>query len=230
MTTLDRWLAFSRDNRWAQQFGQGDDQTTFNGATGCTHAILQRLIKARTGARVSQDHISQVAGYPLPYENPGRRGLRPSEVQKVLNHYDLPYRIVSIGFDELKGYRPRGPIMLGVMYSWWPEDRGYVYNGVKADGRPNGYAIRNGKTQLSGFKGRHAVLWLGSRAATVGGHRISESFSNEPNHGSASRPEKPDYDATRTRQIRKAYEAYQADNGGAEYAWIPTRLFVPKGY
>lgn len=230
-TLLEAWEAFSRDHTGLQQFGQPNSFTTFNGATGCTHAILQRLIRAKTGQHVTQDQISTIAGYPRPNLNPHRRGLNATEVTRVLHHYGIPMKVVAgMTFDRLKTYRSTGPIALAVMYGWYPEERGCVYMGRRADGKPNGYAIRNGKTQLSGFTGRHMTLWLGSRTVVVGGHKRYRSSANEPNHGSASRPEKPAFDVMRTRRLRRAYDSYADANGGLRYAWIPTAHFRPKGY
>jgi hypothetical protein len=54
--------------------------------------------------------------------------------------------------------------MLAVRHGSIPEWRGFVYNGRKADGVPNGFARSAGRTQLSGFEnGAHAVADLGSR-------------------------------------------------------------------
>lgn len=231
MTLLEAWLEFSRHNAAFQQFGQGNDSSTFNGATGCTHTILQRLIKAKHGSAPTHNVISDVAGYPPPNQNPRRRGLNAAEVARVIRHYDVPYRVVAgQTFDDLKRHRDRGPIALAVMYGWWPEWEGFVYAGRKADGKPNGFCIEHGKTQLAGFTGRHMTLWLGSRTVVVGGKRRFRSYCNEPNHASPARPERPAYDVMRTRRLRHAYDSYADANGGARYAWIPTEHFRPKGY
>lgn len=228
---LDAWLAFSRDNTNLQQFGQGNDYTTFNGATGCTHTILQRLIKAAGHGYVSHDSISHIAGYPSPSQNKIRRGLNSTEVARVMHHFALPMKVLGgTSFDDLKAYRDRGPIGLAVMYSWWPEERGCVYMGRRADGKPNGFAVKNGKTQLSGFTGRHMTLWLGSKSIQAGKDTLFYSYANEPNHGSPSRPERPSFDTMTTRQVRNAYDSYANANGGKRYAWVPTHLFRPKGY
>jgi hypothetical protein len=225
---LDAWLAFSRSNIALQQFGQSDDESTFNGATGCTHTILQRLIKAKTGAAPSHDVISQIAGYPWPSGNPGMRGLfsgnsGTSEVERVIARYALPYKVVfGWSWAGIVSASSMGPVMIGVRYGYWPEWRGYSYHGTLADGKPNGYAARHGKTQLTGFEtGFHAALYLGN----VG----SVSYGNEPNHGSTARPEKPDYDVLTIDQGRRAYDAYSS-SGRSPLAWVPTRAFRPKGY
>ena len=227
MTLLDQWVAFSKAHTDLQQFGQGGDVSTFGGATGCTHTCLQRLIAGKTGHVVTHDEISHVAGYPWPGNNPTRRGLRtPSEVQRVVSHYGLPYKVVfNWPWWHVIKATGNGPVMYGVLYGWWPEWHGYVYNGTHADGLPGGYAIRNGKTQLYGFTGRHAVLLLAER--TVNGQK--RTIANEPNHGAPARPEKPDYDIVRSDFAQRAYDKYAA-SGYTTFAWIPTTTFAPKGF
>lgn len=234
MTTgvlLGAWLEFSRDHPELQQFHQSDDESTFNGATGCTHTILQRLIRAKTGRTYSHDEISRIATYPWPANNPRMRGMysggSDNEVGRVIAYFGLPYRIVSnLSFAKCADACALGPVMLGIRYGYWPEDRGYVYNGRRADGKPGGFAVRNGKTQLSGAETiYHATLWLGTK--NVNG--VYTAYANEPNHGSPSRPERPDYDTITGSQLRRAYEQY-GSTGRSLLAWVPTKTFRPKGY
>lgn len=228
---LDAWLAFSRANTRLQQFGQADDETTFNGATGCTHTVLQRLVKAKTGTYYTPDQISSIASYPTAANNPNRRGMysggSDNEAGRVISKFALPYRIVfGLTWAQVMAYAPKGPIMLAVRYGYWPEDKGFVYKGVTADGKPGGFAYRNGKTQLSGAEQiYHASLFLGQ--APVAGAVMG--YANEPNHGSASRPEKPDYDMAKLAYIQRAYQQY-GSSGRSLLAWVPTTTFKPKGY
>jgi hypothetical protein len=225
---LTAWQRFAKANTRYQQFGQNGDSSTFNGATGCTHAVLQRLVKAKTGRHYTQDQISKIAGYPWPVNNPRDRGmLTPSEVQNVVDHFNLPYKVkYNLSWDEVIEATKRGPVIIGILYGYWPEMIGYKYGGSKADGKPGGFAFRNGKTQLSGFEnGYHAVLILGEKL--IRGTRRTKA--NEPNHGSVTRPEKPDFDAVRSTGAERAYYKYSA-NGRTRFAWVPTQTFRPKGY
>jgi hypothetical protein len=226
---LQSWLNFSRANTGLQQFGQSGDASTWNGATGCTHTCLQRLIKAQTGRTVSHDTISKVAGYPWPNHNAKKRGLlSPSEVGRVIAYYKLPYKYLPrASWAQVGAAMELGPVMVGIRYGYWPEKVGYRYQGSTADGRPGGFAFRNGKTQLKGFEsGYHAILLLGQYRDANGVYRVS---ANEPNHGSSSRPEKPDYDDVRAQYAARAYEKY-GSTGRPLLAWVPTRTFKPKGY
>lgn len=224
VSLLRAWRRFSKDNTNLQQFGQGDDESTFNGATGCTHTIWQRIIKAYTGKYYSHDQLSHIAGYPWPVDNKLRRGMVDSESQRIIKHFGLPYkRISSPSWQAIIDATAKGPVVTGIMYGYWPEMVGAVYLGEKADGRPGGYAYRNGKTQLRGAEGiRHAILVLGDKMVN-GTRRI---FANEPNHGSPSRKEKPDYDAVKNTHAKRAYEKFN----GTRFAYIPTRTVRPKGY
>lgn len=225
---LAAWKKYLAANRKLQQFGQGDDDSTFNGATACTHTCLQILIKAHTGTRYSIDQISRIAGYPMNIQyNPSRRGLTLAETQRVVSHFGLPYRLKTNATwsDVIDGMK-RGPVMGGILYGYWPEDRGYVYNGRTADGRPGGFAIKNGKTQLTGAETIfHAILFV-SRKRVRGVWRV---IAREPNHGSAARPERPDWDTVRSSYAHRAFNQY-GYTGRALFAWLPTRTFKPKGY
>ena len=229
-TLLDAWKAFSRANRNMQQFGQTDDESTWNGACGCTHICAQRLVKAKTGRYYSQDELSKIAGYPWPDKNPNKRGMySPSEFQRIVDHFDLPYRYKSgVTWEQIIDALKLGPVVTGIRYGYWPEKVGAVYMGTKADGRPGGYAYYNGKTQLKGAESiYHAIVLFGRRYARKKKRWVV--YANEPNHGSPSRPEKPDYDRVRSSYAHRAFNQYGSD-GRTHFAWLPTKTFRPKGY
>lgn len=219
--------------RWpAQQFGQAGDYYTFSGATGCTHTVLQRLIYLWTGRKVSHDTISRVAGYPPPGRNARRRGLTPQEVERVVKHYGLPYKVVfGLTYTEVIEASKKGPVGFGHAYGWWPEWKGYRYDGVRADGKPNGFANPSGKcgrTQLTGFnQGAHFGLLLGVATDPA---KPDVVYAHEPNHGSPARPEKPAYDRMTVAQFREVYDSYSDVLGRAPYALVPTRTLPAKGF
>lgn len=214
----------ARRARPSQQFGQGGDGSTFGGATGCTHAVLQWILWRYSGAWHTQDEISAAAGYPWPGANPRRRGMTVGEVEQVIDHYDLPYRVVR-DRPALEVWRASkmGLVGVAVMYSHWPEWKGYRYRGVTADGKPNGYATplrKAGKTQLVGFTGRHMTLLMGYATDP---RNPDLGYAFEPNHGSGARPETPPYDRLSYRQWRTAYESYRTVGGQDTYAIVPTK-------
>lgn len=232
---LDEWFDFCAVNDDLQQFGQTHDVSTMGGHTGCMHTELQRIVLAVTGHRVTHDEISAIARYPWPAHNPTERGLTygvngHSEVERVIAHFKLPYKVVlGLSFDEVHDAVEKAPAIIAVKYLWWPEHKGTVYNGHKADGQPGGYAYHGGKTQLEGFTGAHAVLYIGGRVVKVGRAQQRRLYANDPNHGSASRPEQPDYDAVKPAHLQRAYERYHDIGGRALMAIVPTRSYHPKG-
>jgi len=231
-TLLHDWTEFLKEHP-IQQFGQSHDVSTFNGATGCTHTILQILILAKTGRLYSHDEISTIATYPWPKNNPNMRGLysggNDNEVGRVLRNFGIPMDIIfgANWRDLIDIWSPRGPIQMGIIYGYYPEDRGYVYHGIKADGKPVGFAYLNGKTQLVGAERIfHATLFAGHRWDDK--YDATVAFVKEPNHGSEARPEKPGYDIIKATQMRTAYQSYSR-TGRRSLAWVPTKRWAPRG-
>lgn len=213
----DDWHSFLREDgirRIGQQFGTSDDESTFNGATGCMHTKLRILIRAVTGRDYSHDEISKVAGYPWPANNPNRRGLRlstdpDSEVMRVVRKFGLPYVpyfydgvLTDRLWERVKTNMRESPLIIGMKYSHYPEDKGYVYMGRRADGYPVGFALAHGKTQLSGAENiAHAVMLIAYWESTKYDRWVVSS--KDPNHGSPSRPERPPFDLVTPTQTKK---------------------------
>lgn len=227
MTYLPRTIKAlrARQRRRVQQFGQPNDRSVRNGALGCTHTVLQYLAYLWLGRWYTLDQVSALAGYPAGVN----RGLRPTEVQRFCTKVGLPYVVrLNLPWTEvLRIANTRGPVGFGHSYSRWPEQYGAVYLGVRADGRPNGYASprgRPGRTQLTGFlppnDAHFGVVfgWDPTRGAST-----ARVVGWEPNHGSPARPELPAYEAMTTAQFEVVYESYQRILGRTPYALIPTR-------
>jgi hypothetical protein len=212
----------ARRARPSQQFGQANDYSTWGGATGCTHTVLQWLAWRVRGHWYTHDEVSHIAGYPA--HNAAHRGMRPAEVQAFIDHVGIPYKVT---FDltalQVAHLSKRGPVGIAHIYGWWPEWKGYRYGTKTADGRPNGYATPTGhagRTQLSGFEdGRHMGLLLGYATDASGPDLY---YAWEPNHGSPARPEKPPYDRMSYDQFKRTYDSY-AKAGNRPYAIVPTR-------
>jgi hypothetical protein len=228
---INKWLSFCRDNRNLQQFGQQDDESTYNGATGCTHTLWQRLVKASTGKYYSHDDISKIAGYPWPDKNPKMRGMysggSDNESGRVVKHFNLPYKLViDPTWEQIIAALKIGPVMVGIRYGYWPEWEGYHYGSRVADGKPGGFSMKGGKTQLAGAELiYHATLFLGRYRS--GKKRIIPA--NEPNHHSPSRPERPAFDLVKSSQAHRAFNQY-GSSGRHTFAWMPTKKFEPEGY
>ncbi len=198
-----------------QQHGQKDDARTRNGATGCTDTVLQYLLVLWLGKHVTHDQIRTVAGVAGAPD----RGLRPTEVQRVCDHYGLPYQVrTDMTFADVLYLTKRGPVGFGHAYNYWPEQLGKVYAGRKASGRINGFAQplgTGGATQIGGVFAHFGIVFGVSSQGNV--------FGWEPNHGSPARPERPAYEWMERDQFERVFESYQTGLGRGAYALIPTR-------
>jgi hypothetical protein len=223
--TVKRARLLAEANPWLQQFGQTKDSYPWDGATACGHACWQFIILFAKGTRLSMDAISKLAGYP--YHAKGatgvQRGLSVTETKRLIAALKLPYVLkAGLPWSTLNDYFGRGPVLYVTRYGSQPDWKGYTYRGVKANGSPNGYAKKAGRTQLTGFEnGRHYVVTIGSRAitdaaGTVVGHEL---LRKDPNHGSPARPERPPYDIITSAQGKREYD----DFVGVKYAFVPTR-------
>ena len=215
-----------RIRRPYQQFGQNADLTTAGGATGCTHTCLQFLAELWGKGFYTHDQISRIAGYPsqASVAPSSRRGMRPSEVQAFCDRIGLPYKVrLGLTPTQVLAAAQLAPVGFGHVYGWVPEWKGYRYAGITADGRPNGFAApssKAGKTQLTGFeRGAHFAVVLGAGQ----GATSYQVYAMEPNHGSASRPEKPPYDIYTLAQFNALYTSYQRVLGRTPYALVATR-------
>ena len=216
---LDKALTVCRENPWLQQFGQAGDVSTFGGATGCTHTILQFLMMLWHGHRMTHDEISFAAEYPFPANNPTRRGLRNTETETFVRRMDLPYRWeYALTPSQILQATLKAPVLVGVKYKDWPAARSQ--GAPPRNGWRNGNASRYGADQPFGFDGGHAVAALGYQ--TVNGAALV--YAKEPNHGSPARPKRPDYDTMTTGQFYRAAASWKSlYPAGATYALIPTR-------
>lgn len=217
---LEAWLA--------QQFGQAADYSAFDGATACTHVCWQKIAYIWTGKKYTIDQISAKAGYYRERNSAGQiRGMNAAEAQRLVNNLNLPY-VVKFGltWEQVWSYMDRGPVLYANRYGSEPDWRGYRYGGVTADGKPNGFARRHGRTQLRGFEnGAHAVLGALKRSVTdaTGKTVRIELLRFDPNHGSGTRPEKPPYDIISSAQGRREFEDYKRVLGRTTMAWVPTK-------
>lgn len=219
----------SRLEAWTvQQFGQSADYSAWDGAAACTHVCIQKLYYIWTGKKISIDYISKLAGYNRERNSAGQpRGFNAAEVGRVMDKLNLPYVVkFHMPWDDLWVKINAAPILYAVRYGSEPDWRGYRYMGKTADGQPNGFARKNGRTQLSGFEnGPHMVLMGYKRTVTnsSGDYLRTELVRHDPNHGSASRPERPPYDVISGTQGKTEYNDYSKRLGRPLMAWLPTK-------
>lgn len=207
------------------QFGQRNDARTNNGATGCTDTCIQFLALLFTRRWYTHDQIRGAARNGTP-----AKGLSYPQVDHLGKTLLRGWYRVVLGLSAdaiLAIVRTKGPVMVGEMYSDHPEWRGYRYGGVTASGRRNGFAWpwgKAGRTQISGFVGRHAVVFIAVAPIPEWGRRLGV-YVMEPNHGSPARPEKVAYDVISIDQARRLINRYAAANGKS-YAFTPQRVLA----
>ncbi len=227
---LDKATALARAHPEIQQFGQSSDDWVHGGATACTHTVCQFLARLWKGRALTLNQVNALAGMPHNASANGQpRGMNNTEMTRFFAAVGIPMVIkFGLSFETLLSYSNRGPVFYGMRYGSAPEWSGCHYQGVTADGRPNGYARPTGhagKTQLAGAENiRHAVLMLGYLGVVAGGKTVRyDVYRKEPNHGSPSRPEKPPYDVITSAQAKREYSDYTRLLGSKAYAAIPTR-------
>jgi hypothetical protein len=213
---LAEWTAFFAAHPDLFQFEQRDDESTYNGSTGCTHSNLQSLNLAIHGDFLSHDEISKLCGYPWPEDNPGKRGMRVSdqpseELPTCLRRLHLPYeihffaRMTDAVWTYICERNNNGPILTAVNYPYLPRHKG---SGL------NGHAELGGATQ-SGLTGGHSVIRLGyDKRTDTHGSDVKpiarwHDWWHDPDHASPARPERPPFDRFLSPQGRKAIESVQ---------------------
>jgi hypothetical protein len=231
MNNYDRLVAERnslRANTWLQQFGQTDDESTGDGKTACMLVCLQWLSLLWLGKRYSIDQVSSLAGRPAS----STTGTFPSQVARFITRTGLPYKVADDKSEELSFARvvqlanERGPVIVGVKYTYHPAKRNYEYLGIKASSKPNGFALLSGKTQLN-FYGSHAEVIVGSwpiAGVDLASPLGTQVWWKDPNHGSSVRPERPPYDIMNFTQSRKLYESRREFNVPL-LAIYPTRAY-----
>lgn len=222
--------ARTRLEAWpVQQFGQSADTSAFNGATACTHVCWQKIAYIWLGRKYSIDQISSFAGYYREKNTAGQpRGMNVGESVRLIARLNLPYVFKStLDWEDIwQIVSTRGPVIYATRYGAQPDWRGYLYNGIRADGKPNGFAYKAGRTQLSGFEnGAHAVIAASTRTLRDNsGHKVrTELVRQDPNHGSPSRPERPPYDLISKTQGSYEYRAHANLPNRGYIAFVPTR-------
>lgn len=200
MTPIQRWrrhvLDVSRkDHRF--QFGQQRGHNLIPEGNACGANVIQRIVNIYNGERVSMDRVVRAAG--ADPDELRHRGLYTSEMMRALQRL-VPQALYTaasgtLTYEQASDLaRTNGPVIFIARYGEWPEWQGYQYRGVKADGKPNGYAKpigAAGKTQLTGFdNGAHYGLLLSSGQFP----RWTKHWVHDSNHNSVVRPEEPLWD------------------------------------
>jgi hypothetical protein len=172
------------------------------------------LIEYWNERTVSLSTIRRISGNPNNCQ-----GDNPTEVKRVINHYNLPYQWAS-GVDAgwVKDKLSIGPVLVGVGY-------GNTKYPTKVGACGSFNAERGGKNDC-GFHGAHAVLVIDKRVHrnSRGTFLHNDVLVRDPDHGSPSRPYKPDYDRFPVSSLNRAMRALVTDTAWQNtFAWYPTR-------
>lgn len=140
--------------------------------------------------KYSLNHIRWAAQRLTSFNEASCTGINYVEALNALrylgvNHYRLA---TGVGAAFVKSKTLVGPVLVGVHYGSYPNK----YN----SGRSN-RAEAGGRDDY-GFYGAHAVL--AEKYAYHNGH--TDMYMRDPDHGSASRPYKPNYDRIKTTQLQ----------------------------
>lgn len=214
--------------RW--QFGQAQDQLTFDGMTACGHTCVQFIVGLVKRRLVTLNDVARAVGYPDARQAAFHIGLYERQVIEALKHFGIGYEIRGdLSARELIDIaHQRGPVIIEYVYGWTPERQGYTYRGVRADGRPNGYARplgTTGKTQLVGFEdGYHYSLLLSYYKRGSERERV---YFRDTNRDSLPRPESSAYDVISQAQFARMYRSLDGP-GGKGYLWaaIPKKAVL----
>lgn len=225
LTVLERRLALEKltiDHPFTQ-FGMPGASSTRNGrepgSTGCTHTEIVRLVFLWTGKVITQDEISAAVGYNAS----GGEGLSYKQTEAAFRHWNLPYgpQTAPSPMDLVNAVRTQGPAMMGCQYLWYPQDKDPKVHvtGGKPNGKPNGYAISHGRTDL-GFTRGHMVTVLAARwRADL---KLYRPRVCDPDHGSTARPERPPFDIMEFGQLAALLHSGVSQFGGL-VVYLPTR-------
>jgi hypothetical protein len=216
----------SKRNRY--QFGQPDSGLV--SSSGCTDTCIQLIVWMALGKRVSLNLVRRRSGAPA------QQPMEIHEALRALRSFGLPYiAIDDFSSASLVGIaRARGPVILCEKYWSHPQWQGYRYLGKRLDGTTRtgqgrkvtvGFSRpfkRSGLSQWN-FRDGHAVL-LGTDDYRDVGRPKPQHFAvvRDPNHNSASRPERPAYDLVTLTQLRRMIDSWSA----GRLAMVPTRPVI----
>jgi hypothetical protein len=211
MIVRDRFVAWRKAHPLGQ-FGQPHSVATFNGKTACGPTSVQSIIGAvRGGPLPTLDAICRTIGY---YRPKSKVGTTAEQLAKALGHWRLSYRArYGASLSELRSASHQGPVVIVVDYPTYPNWQRYG-----GTARPTPWAKPWGKAGANQFPKPRIKHWvvLAGGALTEGPYKGLLAVM-EPNHRSASRPQKVAIDYVSPASLEAAY------NAGGKIAVVPTR-------
>jgi len=196
----------------------------------CTDTSIQMIVQLAKDKKVSLNDVRRRSG--APHGTP----MNAYEALRALHSYGLPYEIKNdiAAMGSMRSAREKGPVIICELYGAQPQWQDYVYMGRKLDGTARNYSgnkvrpgfshplRRSGLTQWT-FRDGHAVLL----ATSEWGDGQWKGIVRDPNHNSASRPERPAYDVVSKRQLDRMISSY-ASKYGFKVALVPTKTVIKR--
>lgn len=173
------------------------------GSSCCTDTVIQMIVEYYKEKTYSLAYIRKVAQAKTSFNESPCTGINYIEVLNALEalgitHYKVGW---NVNAKDIINKVAIGPTLVGVYYGNYPKNRsGRCGTTNKAE--------HGGKTDCP-FRGAHAVLALKrvNHLTTSGKYAHTDMLVRDPNHNSASRPEKPMYDRITLSQLDKSMKA-----------------------
>lgn len=170
------------------QFGQPGP---CGGSSACTDTCIQMIVEYYKDKTYSLPTIRRLAQTGTNFNEGPCTGINSVEVLNALNRLGIHHYRVATGVDHtfVSKKIDIGPVLVGVHYGSYPTKAHKCYK------RGIHNAEISGKTDC-GFNGAHAVLAVGKwvHRTSSGKYRHTDVYTRDPDHHSATRPEKPIYD------------------------------------
>jgi len=180
------------------QFGQAG--APCGGSSCCTDTVIQMIVEFYKEKTYSLSYIRKVAQSETSYNEAPCTGINSVEVGVALRKLGVTHYKVANGVDHLFVAKKieTGPVLVGIHYGSYPSAYNKCHSGRHG-------AEYHGKTDC-GFRGTHAVLAIGKRAHrdVAGKYLHTDIYTRDPDHNSASRQEKPNFDRIRLSDLALA--------------------------
>lgn len=177
------------------QFGQAG--APCNGQSCCTDTCIQMIVEYYKERTYTLSQVRTAAQAKTSFDERPCTGINYIEVLNALNALGVTHYKAGFGstWSDVWQYLDYGPVLVGTHYGSYP-------NAANGKCGTTNRAEISGKTDCT-FTGAHAVLAVGKRYHTVNGVTHKDFLVRDPDHASAARPEKPNFDRMTAGQLSR---------------------------